>query len=38
MIEQQVVPSMNQIGFKNIEILRGPNSREFYTVSVKAVK
>lgn len=38
MIEQQVVPSMNQSGFKNIEIRRGPNSREFHTVSVKAVK
>jgi ubiquinone/menaquinone biosynthesis C-methylase UbiE len=38
LIEQQVVPSMNQIGFKNIQILNGPNSREFHTVSIKAVK
>ena len=38
MIEQQVIPIMGQSGFKNIEILRGPNSREFHTVSIRAEK
>lgn len=38
MIEQQVIPILDQNGFKNIEILRGPNSREFHTVSIKAEK
>lgn len=38
MIEQQVVPILYQSGFNNIETLRGPNSREFHTVSIRAEK
>lgn len=37
-IEQQVIPIMCNNGFKNIEILRGPNSREFHTASIKGEK
>jgi ubiquinone/menaquinone biosynthesis C-methylase UbiE len=38
LIEKQVIPIMGQSGFINIEILRGPNSREFHTISIKAEK
>ncbi len=38
LVEQQIIPIMEQRGFKNIEILRGPNSRGFHTLSIKAEK
>lgn len=35
---EQVIAFMGQSGFQNIEILRGPNSREYHTVSIRAKK
>ena len=34
MLEQQLLPIMTQIGFKNVKILKGPNSRHFHTIAV----
>jgi ubiquinone/menaquinone biosynthesis C-methylase UbiE len=36
MIEHQVMPIMEQCGFKNIEKIKGPDSRHFQTVAIKA--
>jgi ubiquinone/menaquinone biosynthesis C-methylase UbiE len=38
MIENQVIPTMELGGFKNIELIKGPNSRQYQTVAVKAIK
>jgi ubiquinone/menaquinone biosynthesis C-methylase UbiE len=38
MLEQQLIPAMQQNGFKNIELVRGPNSRQYDTISVKGDK
>lgn len=38
LIDNQIVPSMEQRGFKNIELLRGPDSRKFHTISIKGCK
>lgn len=38
MIENQIVPIMKQCGFENIELLRGPDSREYNTISIKGDK
>jgi ubiquinone/menaquinone biosynthesis C-methylase UbiE len=36
LIEHQVMPIMEQCGFKNIEKIKGPDSRDFQTVAIKA--
>lgn len=38
LIETQIVPIMEQKGFRNIELLRGPDSREYNTISIKGYK
>jgi len=38
MIQQQVIPIMEQTKFKNIEILEAPNSRGYHIVSIKGKK
>lgn len=38
MLEQQLIPAMKQNRFRNIEILRGPDSREYHTVAVRGCK
>ncbi|RDI38027.1 class I SAM-dependent methyltransferase [Falsibacillus pallidus] len=34
MLEEKLIPLMLQMGFKDIKILKGPNSRKFHTVAV----
>ncbi|MBH0157377.1 class I SAM-dependent methyltransferase [Fictibacillus sp. 5RED26] len=36
--EDQVMPFMNDIGFKDVSLVRGPDSRGFHTVSIKGTK
>ena len=38
MLEQQIIPIMKQMGFKNIELIKGPDSRHYQTVAVKGNK
>lgn len=38
MLEQQVIPIMKQNGFKNIELIKGPDSRQFQNIAVKGHK
>ena len=38
LIQQQIIPIMEQTKFKNIEILEGPNSRGYHIVSIKGEK
>lgn len=38
MLDNCVIPSMNQYGFTGIRIERGPNSREYRTIAVLGVK
>jgi ubiquinone/menaquinone biosynthesis C-methylase UbiE len=38
LIEKQIIPSMEKCGFRNIEMLRGQNSREYHIISVRAKK
>lgn len=38
MVEQQVMPIMKQNQFKNIEMIKGPNSRGYHIVSIKGEK
>lgn len=32
--EQQIMPIMQRVGFKKIELLRGPDSRKYHTIAV----
>lgn len=34
MLEEKLIPLMLQMGFKNVKILKGPDSRKFHTVAV----
>ncbi|MBH0166677.1 class I SAM-dependent methyltransferase [Fictibacillus sp. 7GRE50] len=36
--ENQVMPLMMNTGFKNVSLVRGPDSRGFHTVSIKGTK
>ncbi|MDF2540400.1 MAG: hypothetical protein K0S47_118 [Herbinix sp.] len=38
LIEQKVIPGLTMAGFRNIEVLRGPQSREFDSHAIKAKK
>jgi ubiquinone/menaquinone biosynthesis C-methylase UbiE len=38
MIEQQIIPIMEQNKFKHIVLLKGPDSRQFQTVAIKGEK
>lgn len=38
LIENKIVPILEQNGFRNIELLRGPDSREYNTISIKGEK
>ena len=38
MLEEQIIPIMEQNKFKNIELIKGPDSRQFQTVAVKGYK
>jgi ubiquinone/menaquinone biosynthesis C-methylase UbiE len=38
MTENQVIPYMKEAGFKNVSIVRGPDSRGYHTVVVKGTK
>lgn len=37
-LEEQVLPTMSKLGFSNVRLERGPDSREFKTVAVVGVK
>lgn len=37
-IEQEIIPIMKQKGFKKVELLKGPHSREFHTAAVVGEK
>ncbi|WP_423406729.1 class I SAM-dependent methyltransferase [Heyndrickxia sp. MSNUG] len=34
MVENEVIPHMKKIGFKNIETVRGPDSRQYHTIAI----
>jgi ubiquinone/menaquinone biosynthesis C-methylase UbiE len=34
MVEEELIPIMQQKGFRNIELVRGPNSRQYHTIAV----
>jgi len=34
MIENEVIPHMKKIGYKNIETVMGPDSREYHTIAI----
>ncbi|MDF2905420.1 MAG: hypothetical protein K0R34_741 [Herbinix sp.] len=38
LIEKHLIPYMETCGFRNIEVLRGENSREYHTVSIRTKK
>ena len=38
MLEMQLIPIMEQNKFKNIELIKGPDSRQFQTVAIKCNK
>ena len=38
MLEQQLIPIMQQSGFENIKLLRGANSRQYHTIAVRGNK
>jgi hypothetical protein len=38
LIEKQLIPYMGTCGYRNIEILRGQNSRQYHVVSIRAQK
>lgn len=38
MIEKQLIPCMEKCGFRDIKKLRGQNSREYHTISIRAKK
>lgn len=38
MIEEKLIPSMNRQGFKNIEIQKGPDSRQYHTIAIVGEK
>lgn len=38
MIEKKLIPSMNRQGFKNIEIQKGPDSRQYHIIAIVGEK
>lgn len=38
LIQAQVIPEMDKIGFINIQLLKGPDSREYHTIAIVAEK
>jgi len=38
LVEQEIIPNLKQCGFRNIQLLKGPDSRQFHTIAVKADK
>jgi len=38
LVEQEIIPNLKQCGFRSIQLLKGPDSRQFHTIAVKAYK
>lgn len=34
MVEEKVLPHMKKIGFKNIKLVKGPDSRQYHTIAI----
>jgi ubiquinone/menaquinone biosynthesis C-methylase UbiE len=37
-VENKIIPNMEDAGFKDVSLIRGPDSREYHTVTIKGTK